>query len=55
MTFLSEHRTGEPASFGLMFDLRQATTMPTGEELRGFANLLATLTRGAPHGRARHW
>lgn len=51
-SFLREHRTGEARSYSLLFDLRDVTEMPTGEELRAFARLLANLTLDGPRGRA---
>jgi hypothetical protein len=52
MAFVSEHRTGFPRSYGLLFDLRDVTMMPTNDDLRAFAILLASLSRGAARGRA---
>jgi hypothetical protein len=52
MTFLGDHRTGVAATFGLFMDLRAVTSLPSGDELRAFAELLARLSKSSPRGRA---
>lgn len=52
MAFISDRRTGSGRHDRLLFDLRDVTTMPSGDELRSLAELLATLSRTLGRGRA---
>jgi hypothetical protein len=52
LDFVEFHRTGAARNYSLLFDLREATTIPPATDLFGFADVLAVLSRRAPRGRA---